>query len=200
MKENDQIISKNDMKISLKEIIAYIEDVAAARGWSMDQLPQIQFNFICQAVGLNFFNSDTAFIYINNNKNMGFNYNTIENLFDYYFSICNLYNKIPSIISFTYFCNIDYWLLYNNINSSYNNYTEGASLKHLQLLQKLNQIRENSLKDRAIDKGGAVGVAIVGNTEFAWNDPNKQIQATNNNNTINLPAFENTPQKALKGI
>lgn len=199
MKVNDQVICKNDMQISLKEIIAYIEDVAAARGWSMDQLPQIQFNFICQAVGLNFFNSETAFIYINNNKYQGFNIDVLEKLFEYYFSICNLYNKIPSIVSFTYFCCIDYWSIYDTISNNYNIGDQGASRKYSQILQKLNQIRENSLKDRAIDKGGAVGVAIVGNTEFAWNDPTKQMQTSTNNNQVVLPDFNNQ-QKAIKGI
>lgn len=209
MKENKQEIIKNDLIISSQDIVKYIEDIAAARGWAMDQLPQIQFNFICQAIGQNFFNIKTAYIYNNYNSNNGFNYDMIMYLFDIYYSICNLYNKIPSITSFCYFINIDDSFLFNCNTLPYNNYnnknidlvTEDEKRKLLAnyIYQKLNQKRESNLLDRAIDKGGAVGVAIVGNYQYSWNDPTKQIQTSANNNQVVLPDF-NSQQKAIKGI
>lgn len=214
MKENTQEIVKNDLKISSVDILNYMQDFAAAHNFDLYTLPQIQYNAVCRAVGMNFFNENTGILYKNGNKRNGIDYIYIKYLYDIYISFCDLFNKIPSIYQFSYFVNIDYTLLYDIANNNYmdNDYkyasnniidndsgmTASQTIKHL--LQKANQNRENSLKDRAIDKGGAVGVAIVGNTEYSWNDPNKQIQATNNNNSINLPAFENSPQKALKGI
>lgn len=188
-------IVKNEMVITSQDIMQYINDFCQGASWQPDAITQQQFKALCQAVGYKFFNDSTAILYINNNKHCGYDYNKILYVYNIYESICNYYNKIPGIISFSYFICVDYMLFYNTIKDDT---STGASPTAGYMMQKLALNREDALKDRAIDKGGAVGVAIVGNNEYMWNDPqNRPLQVANNNNAL-LPDF--TPKKAIKSI
>lgn len=75
----------------------------------------------------------------------------------------------------------------------------GANATYNKIVKSLTNYRENSLKDRAVDKGGAVGVAIVGNSEFSWNDPGRRQSFTTSAGSVALPDFTN-PQKRLETI
>ena len=187
-------IVKNESKISSVEIMRYMEDFCNSRGWNIEEISHTQYKAVCMAVGLNFFNDKTAILYINNNKNHGFNYDQLLSAYNVYNSLCMLYNKIPSIITYCYFINTDTQLLYNAVYDN-DNYKSSRACGYL--LQKLNEIREDALKDRAIDRGGAVGVAIVGNQEYSWNDPKYRPAIQGAGSLEALPAFTSN-QKAIE--
>lgn len=61
-------IVKNELEITSAEIIQFMQDFSASRGWDPETIPQIQYNALCAAVGYNFFGPDTATLYKKNNK------------------------------------------------------------------------------------------------------------------------------------
>lgn len=184
-------ICKNEMIIKASDIIEFMQDFCSSQGLDLKTLSHNQYKAVCLAIGLKFFNDSTALLYINNNKNMGIDYIKLYHVFTVYNNICMLYDKIPNMLSFSYFINLDYGILYNNINEpKYIACDEKSSRACKFILQKLNESRESSLKDRAIDKGGAVGVAIVGNTEYFWNTPQNRPYIENNNTGLELPSFQ----------
>lgn len=181
-------IRKGELVITSGEIIDYMEAFASARGWNLEELPQIQFNAVCQAVGAHFFNNDTKALYINGNQRAGLDYRKLDYIYTLYVSICNLYNKIPSIVSLSYFLCIDSQYLYNSIYEQRGG--EEASRALREIVKKMSKSRESSLLDRAIDKGGAVGVAIVGNYQYKWNDPGSAQIGPNTSAPVSLPCFD----------
>lgn len=188
-------IVKNEMIISSQDIMQYINDFCQGKGWNIDDISNQQFKALLIAVGYKFFNKNTSAIYKGNSIHNGLNYELLLYIYTMYRDICLLYNKIPSVLGYCYLVNIDYYTLQYMID---NDNGARSSRIALELIQKLGLIREDALKDRAIDKGGAVGVAIVGNNEYMWNDPqNRPLQVANNNNAL-LPDF--TPKKAIKSI
>lgn len=191
-----ETISKNEYEISGQEILEFIEGLAISKGWELETLPQIQFNAVCRLVGVKFFDKKTCIFYNGNAKNTGLNLVTIKQAAAIYNHICDLYNKVPSVKSFTLFLNIDDKVLFDIVADG----KDGASLCQ-ELLHDVAKNRENNLKDRAIDKGGAVGVAIVGNSEFFWNDPfsaSRIATTTPSNTSKELPDFNSmTRNKAL---
>lgn len=179
-------IIKGEMVTTSAEIVQYMEDFATARGWNLEELPQIQFNAVCQAVGAHFFGDMTAQLYKNNRKAEGLDYNKVIYVYNLYVAICNLYNKIPSIVSLSYFLNIDSECLYNCIYQGTPG--GGASSGALEIVKKLSKSREASLLDRALDKGGAVGVAIVGNYQYKW-DKGGPVADNVAGSSVALPTF-----------
>lgn len=179
-------IIKGELVTTSAEIVQYMEDFATARGWNLEELPQIQFNAVCQAVGAHFFNKGTAMLYKKNNANNGLDYDRIYTIYSYYNAICNLYNKIPSIISFSYFIGVDELYFYDNL---YKDRTDPRA-SHLcaELIKRVENIREKSLLDRALDKGGAVGVAIVGNYQYKW-DKGGPVADSSGASSVALPTF-----------
>lgn len=184
-------IVKNEMRISAHEILQYIDDFCTSQDLDVKSLSHSQFKAACIAIGHHFFSDGSAMLYKNNNRHAGFDYDLIIDAYNIYNSICLLYDKIPSLISFCYFVNVDYFLFSSMINKPDR---DGSSLQAAMLLQKLINNREDALKDRAIDKGGAVGVAIVGNAEFAWNDPKNRIQVATAPGAECLPVFSKAPE------
>lgn len=187
-------IVKNEMIIKASDIMQYINDFCESQGLDPKQLNHSHFKAVCLAIGYNFFNDNTSALYIDNCKNKGIDFSRLNYVYNIYNSICMLYDKVPSILSFSYFINCDYWLLCNCLRYSDN---KASSLACMQLLKNIDNSRENALKDRAIDKGGAVGVAIVGNQEYSWNDPKYRPTIQGAGSLEALPAFT-SGQKAIE--
>ena len=179
-------IVKGEMVTTSAEIVQYMEDFATARGWNLEELPQIQFNAVCQAVGAHFFNERTGALYKNSRKVDGLDPYKVEYIYTLYCSICNLYNKIPSIVSLSYFLCIDSEYLYNSIYDDRNG--AEASRIYRDIVKKMSKSRESSLLDRALDKGGAVGVAIVGNYQYKW-DKGGPVADSSGASSVALPTF-----------
>ena len=109
----------------------------------------------------NLYNYNNNNIPTNSNR---YNYNIINNLCDYYLILSNRYNKLVSIIAFSYMINID-----STTIDEWSN-TEPSSLTFL-IYKKLRLNREDCLKDKNYDSNNVVGAISIGNTEYNWNMP-----------------------------
>lgn len=97
----------------------------------------------------------------NNNR---YDYNIINILCDYYINLSRQYNKLISSVAFAEFINInvgvvDQWREQESSSPSY------------QIWKKLQEDREDSLKDKAVDSGNVMGVFQVGRREYQWDMP-----------------------------
>lgn len=98
----------------------------------------------------------------NNNR---YNYNILNILCDYYIQLSRQYNKLISTVAFSEFVNIptntiDQW-----------RELEPSSMR-FQIWKKIQDDREDGLKDKAADNGNVMGVFQVGRREFGWDMPN----------------------------
>lgn len=98
----------------------------------------------------------------NNNR---YNYNILNILCDYYIQLSRQYNKLISTVAFSEFVNIptttmDLWKDSEPSSTSF------------KIWKKLQDDREDSLKDKAADNGNVMGVFQVGRREFGWDMPN----------------------------
>jgi hypothetical protein len=97
-------------------------------------------------------------------NNNSYDYELIDALCDYYIMLSNKYNKLISIIAFSYMLNIptntiDVW-----------KDTE-SSTPTFKIWKKLSLNREDCLKDKNFDSSNVVGAISIGNQEYSWNMP-----------------------------
>lgn len=97
-------------------------------------------------------------------NNNSYDYELIDALCDYYIMLSNKYNKLISIIAFSYMLNIptntiDVW-----------KDTEPSTLT-FKIWKKLSLNREDCLKDKNFDSNNVVGAISIGNQEYNWNMP-----------------------------
>lgn len=97
----------------------------------------------------------------NNNR---YDYNIINILCDYYINLSRQYNKLISSVAFAEFININVGVIdqWRETESSTPTY---------QIWKKLQDDREDSLKDKAVDSGNVMGVFQVGRREYQWDMP-----------------------------
>ena len=103
----------------------------------------------------------------NNNR---YNYYILNILCDYYIQLSRRYNKLISSVAFSEFVNIPV----DNINQWGQDMRSGAreaSSLSCQIWKKLQDDREDSLKDKAVDSGNVMGVFQVGRREYQWDMP-----------------------------
>lgn len=103
----------------------------------------------------------------NNNR---YNYYILNILCDYYIQLSRRYNKLISSVAFSEFVNIPV----DNINQWGQDMRSGAreaSSPSCQIWKKLQDDREDSLKDKAVDSGNVMGVFQVGRREYQWDMP-----------------------------
>lgn len=105
----------------------------------------------------------------NNNR---YNYNILNVLCDYYIQLSRQYNKLISTVAFSEFINIPT----NTIDQWRELEPSAASYK---IWKKLQDDREDSLKDKAADNGNVMGVFQVGRREFGWDMPNVREDKSN---------------------
>lgn len=97
----------------------------------------------------------------NNNR---YDYNILNILCDYYIQLSRRYNKLISTVAFSEMVNmptntIDQWRETESSTPSY------------KIWKKLQDDREDSLKDKAVDSGNVMGVFQVGRREYQWDMP-----------------------------
>lgn len=98
----------------------------------------------------------------NNNR---YNYNILNTLCDYYIQLSRQYNKLISTVAFSEFVNIP--------TNTIDQWRElEPSSTRFQIWKKIQDDREDSLKDKAADNGNVMGVFQVGRREFGWDMPN----------------------------
>ena len=101
--------------------------------------------------------------YIPTNNN-SYDYELLNILCDYYIMLSNKYNKLISIVAFSYMCNmnqdiIDKWADNEPSSTSFH------------IWKKLRHNREDCLKDKNYDSNNVVGAISIGNQEYNWNMP-----------------------------
>lgn len=96
-----------------------------------------------------------------------YNYDTVNDIVDYYIYLCQVYNKEISIIGFSNLTGIDT----DTINDWGNNSTR-LSTTSCVIYKKLVQGREESLSNKLADgKQNPVGVIAILNRQFGWASP-----------------------------
>lgn len=98
----------------------------------------------------------------NNNR---YNYNILNILCDYYIQLSRQYNKLISTVAFSEFVNIP-----TNTIDQWRELGPGST--RFQIWKKIQDDREDGLKDKAADNGNVMGVFQVGRREFGWDMPN----------------------------
>lgn len=95
-----------------------------------------------------------------------YRWDAVEKILDIYLFICNKYNKVPSVIGFSFLSGIDYSYLYD--------LCERLELRPemAEVVKRINLLRENSISNRLIDgKSNPIGAISVLNHQFGWNMP-----------------------------
>lgn len=96
-----------------------------------------------------------------------YNYDTVNDLLDYYIYLCLIYNKEISIMGFSNLSGIDT----DTINDWGNNSTR-LSTSSCVIYKKLQQMREESLSNKLADgKQNPVGILAILNRHYSWNLP-----------------------------
>lgn len=161
-------ISNNGITITLKEIEEII--LETAQDFYIDDLrkcPTTTFKGVLRVTGQRLFrhskvlinfkaeNEDGSINLLNNRLN--FNINLLNNQCYYIYNyICEKYNKIKSLEG--------YLLLYAIADDDYNLILKSNPMFH-EIEQKLQNTRNNSLKDKLIDSKNVVGTLAVFNDE-----------------------------------
>ena len=111
---------------------------------------------------------DKNIIYVQGNKiptnNNRYDYNILLALCDYYINLSRQYNKLISAVAFSEFINIP-------VNTIDKWQYEEPSTPTFQIWKKLQDNRQDSLKDKAVDNGNVMGVFQVGRLEYHWDMP-----------------------------
>lgn len=167
--------------INIDDVVIYHDDVEVAIAQACEKLGiddlkkegQRPWKAVLQLVGKTLFPDNKILkdkgLYSNNNNNImtnnnRFNYKLLNELCDYYVILSNRYNKLISIVAFSYMINIDATTIDEWKNA------EPSSLNFL-IYKKLRLNREDCLKDKNYDSNNVVGAISIGNTEYNWNMP-----------------------------
>jgi hypothetical protein len=117
------------------------------------------------------------------------NNNEILDVLNLYESICNRYNKIPTLYGFTKFTGISHQTIYtmgndnssicSNLNNNVecNGSSDNFSSSNLELNKKIRELNFNSLKDRAL--GGDIGAIYLLKSEHGLIEKAQPAQAVN---------------------
>lgn len=184
LSEDMEVLSADDVKIYDNDIEIAIEDACTKMEIKdLRKEGQRTWKAVMRYVGKKVFNDRSILksrilnIYKNNNiptNNNSYDYELINKLCDYYIYLSDVYVKLISTVAFSYFLNIptttiDLW-----------KDTE-PSTTSFKIWKKLQENREDSLKDKAVDSGNVMGTFQVGRREYQWDMPGvreerKQIQ------------------------
>lgn len=137
----------------------------------------------------NILKSKVLYKYNNNNiptTNNSYNHELINNLCDYYIMLSDKYNKLISTVAFGYFINIPKDTIDEWKNTELNSLT-------FRIWKKLQENREDCLKDKNYDSNNVVGAISIGNTEFGWNMPGVSRESTKSNK-LSLEDLQNAVQ------
>lgn len=105
-----------------------------------------------------------------NTTNNTYNFDLINQLFEYYLYISGIYNKIPSYIAFAHFINIPADTIQEWTVIDVTGDRKVSKTGH-KLAKRLKNYREDALKDKALDNGNVMGVFQVGRLEHGWDMP-----------------------------
>lgn len=167
-------VYKNDIEIAIDEAC---EDLDIT---DLLKEGQARWKAVCYYVGQKVFpdrnifknKNKTDFVKVPNNiipTNCNrYDYNKIDELYNYYVQMSRKYNKLISVVAFSLFCNIPYETIRQ---WGTDGRERGLGTTGSYIFKKLHDDREDSLKDKAIDSGNVMGVFQVGRREFQWDMP-----------------------------
>lgn len=152
---------------------------------SVRGMTQLEYNSLLMHLGRCLFPFADV-LHIGGDINKPYNYILIDDLIGLYTEISAKYNKVVSVVGFSYFINVKASNIYNmNMDKSYILDIQVVDSKVLQakyigvtvadVVGQLTAVREDSLKNRLIQTGNAVGLLGVGNNEYLW-DSSTQIR------------------------
>lgn len=169
-KENEDII-----KIYNNQIDIAIDEACELMGIeSLNKEPQARWKGVCQYVGQRVFHNRKKLksVKMYPQESLGimstyamYNQELIADIFEYYVFLSRKYDKIISMIAFSEFINIPYGTIQGWKN------TDKLNKAGCCLHKKIQELREDSLKDAALDNGNVMGIFQVGRLEHSWDMP-----------------------------
>lgn len=160
-----------DIVIHENDIDSCIFDICEREGIDLYKAKQGQWRYVLNRAGERLFKNtdilkDKSIVYnLGSNipsTNNRYDYEKVNRLCDYYIMISDKYNKLVSIIAFSYLSGID--------DTTIDKWKEPSS-SGFGIWKKLSERRQDSLKDRLFDSNNPVGAMSIGNTEYLWNLP-----------------------------
>lgn len=115
----------------------------------------------------------------------------LNSVADYYLLLCMFNSKLPAIVTFCDFANINFipWKNPEKLN---------PELKLLH--KKIITARENTLKNKCYDSNSVIGQITLGNTEFFWNNYGLKPYETGNALTLESLQSLDLTTKDSKGM
>lgn len=160
----NNILYRNVKKPDINEIISHIEKVCSKYNIDFDNLKTEtaqRFNFCLSQCGIYFFKNTDIFKTVNENRNIIYNINNINEYIEIYIVLCDLYSKVPSILGLCDFISLDYSALMLNPQTN-------ESLKNLNLQRERRLV--NNLED---GKKNPVGTIAILNKCYSWDRETK---------------------------
>lgn len=180
-----------DVVIHDNDIDSCIYDVCKEHNIDPKSCKQGEWKYVLRLVGQRLFRGtdilkDKSINNIQGNKvapsnDNRYDYKKVNDLCDYYIAISNKYNKLVSIIAFSYLSDIE--------ESTLHAWREASGTRS-EIVKKLTEGRQDSLKDKLFDSSNPVGAMSIGNTEFAWNLPGVRNSLETRQKTPDLPGME----------
>jgi len=179
MINNDVVVNIGDLKIYDNDFELTMDE--ACQKFKIDDLVkegQSRWKAVMFYVGKRIFPDNKilknkSIVYLDGNKiptnNNKFDYNILNILCDYYIQLSRQYNKLISAVAFSAFVNIPV----NTIDQWKQAEPDTMSYK---IWKKLQDDREDSLKDKAADNGNVMGLFQIGRREFGWDMPNVRTE------------------------
>lgn len=134
----------------------------------------------------------------------------LENVYDFYYFLCETYDKEVTIQGFSKYTKISEQTLYNWLNGVYKNkiyldkdgnviediqewklnrrgeYREVLSTAHLDFVKKIMSDDEHTLANVGIGNRNNTGIAMKLNTKFNWNAPNGRNPEAEKNRVLSV--------------
>lgn len=185
-----------DIIVHENDIDSCIFEICQSEKIDLYKAKQGQWRYVLNRVGERLFKNtdilkDKSIVYNQGSNipstNNRYDYEKVNKLCNYYIMISDKYNKLVSIIAFSYLSGID--------DTTIDKWKEPGS-SGFGIWKKLSERRQDSLKDRLFDSNNPVGAMSIGNTEYYWNMPgvsNRQEQQKA------APAIPELERKYLEG-
>ena len=129
-----------------------------------------------------------------------YNVEYINTICDYYIYICNTYDKMISISDFSKLTGVSDDIIYNWYRESENS-NSVLSTARLNIYQKLNSGREESLANKLASNKNPVAVMAILNHNYNWNLPGVSRETSNrqalSTDQIRQKLLENNTQLAV---
>lgn len=156
------IINKDGYILTDHELKQTIKDIAQDNNIDLTSCSNSQFNYVLKQTGAKYFYNNNI-LYNNYYLSYNLDIDILYTISDFYISICLLYNKITSVLGFSYLCCIsnENILLFQG---------EDVTSKKYKLYKNLTNTRENNIKDKCLDSNNIVGAIAVANNEYKWSN------------------------------